>query len=59
MYPLLGVTAHWIDDEWNLRDVGLSLSALEGPHSGENISECFMAATDGRFAILDKVRLIL
>ena len=34
----LGVTAHWIDDNWELVRVVLDLVRVTGPHTGENLT---------------------
>jgi hypothetical protein len=39
--PFLGITAHWVDSEWNLRSTLLNFQLLSGPHSGENLQETF------------------
>ena len=36
---LLGITVHWIDDEWMLREHILALEKLEGDHSGEYLAK--------------------
>lgn len=59
MYPLLGITAHWTDEEWIQREIGLCLNPLDGPHSGENIRDAFVDEIDNRFSLLDKVNFIL
>ena len=55
MYPLLGITAHWTDEDWIQREIGLCLSPLDGPHSGENIRDAFVHEIDERFSLLNKV----
>ncbi len=47
---------HWLSDDWELKDLGLALVPLEGPHSGENMSEVFLQVIDTEFEVLEKVR---
>jgi hypothetical protein len=35
----IGVTIHFIDKSWNLRELTLDFNELEGIHSGEHIAE--------------------
>ena len=57
MYPFLGVTLHWISENWQLRNVGLKLCPLEGPHSGDNLAETFITILN-EFELSDKVCLL-
>ena len=36
---LLGITVHWIDDEWMLQECVLALEKLDGEHSGEYLAK--------------------
>ena len=36
---LLGITVHWIDDEWMLRELVLALEKLKGEHYGEYLAK--------------------
>jgi hypothetical protein len=54
--PFLGITAHWVDSEWNLRSILLDFQLLSGPHSGENLQEVFELSCR-ELGILTKVRL--
>ena len=36
---LLGITVHWINNEWMLRERVLALENLEGEHSGEYLAK--------------------
>ena len=36
---LLGITVHWINNEWMLRERVLALEKLEGEHSGEYLAK--------------------
>ncbi len=40
--PFLGITAHWISDNWKLKNTIIDFVKLEGPHSGKNIKEVFL-----------------
>ena len=53
MYSFLGITAHWIDEGWNIRSILLNLQPLDGPHNGENLCNAFVS-TCHQFGILDK-----
>ncbi|XP_078447180.1 putative transcriptional regulator tpeD [Wolffia australiana] len=35
---LLGITAHWIDNDWKLCELLLGLRQIKGPHSGSNLA---------------------
>ena len=59
IYPYMGITAHFINNDWQLMDVGLSLCPLEGPHMGDNMSETFLDNVEKRFGIFDKVILYI
>jgi hypothetical protein len=50
----LGITVHWIDKEWCLRDMLLDFVPLSGPHSGENLCAVF-AGVCSDFGILSKL----
>jgi hypothetical protein len=55
--PFLGITAHWIDFEWNLHSILIDFQQLSGPHSGANLEQVF-ESTCREFGILTKVRKI-
>jgi hypothetical protein len=38
----LGITAHWISKEWELKSLLIDFVKLEGSHSGKNIKEVFL-----------------
>ena len=57
LYPYTGITVHWIDDNWEQCELGLALSPLEGPHTGENLCEAFVENVEQRFGILHKASL--
>ena len=44
MDSYLGVTAHWIDKNWDLKDIIADFVPLEGPHSAENLYHAFKIA---------------
>jgi coproporphyrinogen III oxidase len=37
----LGVTAHWISNNWQLQHCTIEFSYFEGSHSGKNLSDVF------------------
>jgi hypothetical protein len=55
--PFLGITVHWIDENWKLQCMLLSLEPLSGSHSGENLSKVFVN-TCNEFGILTKIQAI-
>ena len=57
MGAFLGITVHWIDSEWRLREALLDLAPLSGLHNGENLASVFVAACD-KFGILPKILAI-
>jgi hypothetical protein len=50
----LGITAHWIDDNWKLMETLADFRKLSGPHSGENLAEAFVDSCK-ELGILTKV----
>ncbi|GBC36498.1 zinc finger BED domain-containing protein RICESLEEPER 2-like [Rhizophagus irregularis DAOM 181602=DAOM 197198] len=50
----LGITAHWISDEWELKNILLDFVKLEGSHSGKNIKEFFLKSLKD-FGIMTKI----
>ena len=54
-FPYTGITVHWIDENWEQQELGLALSPIDGPHTGENLSEAFIENVDHRFRIFHKV----
>ena len=54
----LGVTAHWINDEWELKSILLDFIKLEGSHSGKNLKEFFLKSLDN-FGITTKVSFLI
>lgn len=40
---ILGVTAHWIDSDWVLRDLVIAVVVVEGDHSGANLGRHMVA----------------
>lgn len=51
----LGMTCHFIDSDWNLKDVLLDFIHLTGFHTGENMIREFLKCTKDDFGILTKV----
>jgi len=52
----LGVTAHWIDDSWKLKDTLLDFCQIHGAHSGENICNTFLETLEF-FQLSSKVHM--
>ena len=52
----LGITCHFIDNDWNLNEVLIDFIHLPGSHSGENLAKEFVYCTKDNFNILTKVR---
>ncbi|GBC48644.2 zinc finger BED domain-containing protein RICESLEEPER 2-like [Rhizophagus irregularis DAOM 181602=DAOM 197198] len=50
----LDITAHWISDEWELKNILLDFVKLEGSHSGKNIKEFFLKSLKD-FGIMTKI----
>lgn len=42
----LGVTAHWIDEQWKQQEMVLGFESLSGPHTGENLSAALICVLD-------------
>ena len=42
----MAITAHWIDNNWNLLHITLDFSAMEGSHTGPNICKKFVEVLD-------------
>lgn len=53
--PFMGITAHWVSDNWDLRNIGLAMFPLKGSHTGSNIKESFIVVIDLKFDMLKKV----
>ena len=53
-----GITAHWIDDEWKLRQTLLDFMEFQSPHMGANMAKLvsntlvFYGLTDKLFCIM-------
>jgi len=54
MTSYLGVTAHWLTQDWRLCSELLSFSEIEGSHSSENLGEELYNVLK-KFKISDKV----
>ena len=50
----LGITGHYIDDDWVLQSLVLDFVPLCGEHTGENLCGAFVGACE-RLGILDKL----
>lgn len=55
--PFLGITVHWIDEDWKSRCLLIGLEPLSGPHSGENLCKVFVNVCN-EFGILSKIQAI-
>ena len=53
---LLGITIHWIDDDWMLRECVLALEKLEGEHSGEYLAKVLRTVLK-EFSLEKKVQI--
>jgi hypothetical protein len=54
MISFLGITIHWISNEWELKNLLLDFIQLEGTHSGENLATVFLQSLED-FGISTKV----
>jgi len=50
----LGITAHWISENWQLNEILIDFHKLRGAHSGENLAEVFVQYCN-EFNVLSKV----
>jgi len=50
----LGITAHWISENWQLNEILIDFHKLRGAHSGENLAEAFVQCCN-EFDVLSKV----
>lgn len=53
----LGVTAHWLDDQWRHQDLTVGFEPLSGSHTAELLLEAFVAVLR-RFNLQKKVHSI-
>jgi hypothetical protein len=56
MISFLGITCHYLDSNWNLKNILLDFINLKGPHSGENIANAFSKCLQD-MKILTKVNI--
>lgn len=56
MISFLGITCHWIDDNWALHETLVDFVRLSGAHSGDNLCEAFERSCR-ELAIFTKVGL--
>lgn len=40
--PFMGISLHWINEDWELCNSILDFCLLSGPHSGENLANKFL-----------------
>ncbi|CAB4445821.1 unnamed protein product [Rhizophagus irregularis] len=52
--PFLGITVHWISQNWELKEILIDFCKLSGPHSGENLFQTFIQCCDD-MRILTKI----
>lgn len=55
--PMLGITAHWMTDEFLMRSVVLALKEIDGAHTGKNMAVLIKHTLD-QFSITDKLYCI-
>jgi len=53
----MGITAHWVDNEWSLKSTIVDFIHVQGVHSGRNLATAFKDVCLD-FGILDKVNTI-
>ena len=46
MDPFLGITAHWINKHWNLKEIIADFVPLEGLHLAENLYQAFLSSLE-------------
>jgi hypothetical protein len=56
--PYLTVTAHWIDNSWNLRDQIIAFNEIEGEHTGENTG-AILVKVFHEYGILDRDKVFV
>ena len=55
LIPIIGITAHYIDNDWTLRTNVISFAELQGSHSGDNIGQCLYDVVKTKYGIEDKL----
>lgn len=58
MTAYLGITAHFLTADWELRSVLLAFAELQGRHTAENIAATLYSVIKD-FGIEDKVKCLL
>lgn len=53
----LGVTAHWINDDWMPKEILIGFEPLTGCHTAENLVESLVKVLD-RFHLIDRLQAI-
>ena len=56
LIPFMGITAHWISDDWVKKHLCVKLIHLQGTHTGENLSDAFTDELHNKKNILHKVQ---
>jgi hypothetical protein len=54
----LGVTAHWLNSDFEHEEIILDFIHLKGSHTGENLADAIYSVLKD-FNIIDKVRILL
>lgn len=57
-YPFMGVTLHWVTEDFKLKDLGLYYHLMNGPHTGVNIAESFIEILV-KFGAINKVSCLI
>src|SRR5262249_13251494 len=57
MRAFLGITVHWIDTDWQMRNLLMDMAPLSGSHTGENMYATFQTACDD-FGVMAKLLAI-
>jgi hypothetical protein len=55
MRGFMGITAHWIDDNWEMVSVVLDFLHVEGHHTGEKLAQAFSGCVFGQFYLQEKI----
>jgi hypothetical protein len=58
MLSFLGITGHFITQDWRLESLTIDFIKLSGEHTGKNIAKFFTECIKEKFDIWDKVSII-
>ena len=53
----VGITAHWISETWEYKEVLLGFEHLTGSHTGEALKDCFVQVME-RYGLQRKILAI-